>query len=48
MLLSLPSAALAQGQTVCGLEVKQEIVKALAGVPDADKLAVEKEARGQA
>ena len=43
VLVSLPSAALAQGQTVCGPEVKQEIVKTLAGVPDADKLAVEKE-----
>jgi len=43
VLVSLPSAAQAQGQTVCGPEVKQEIVKTLAGVPDADKLAVEKE-----
>ena len=29
LLVSLPSAALAQGQTVCGPEVKAEIVKAL-------------------
>ena len=43
LLMSLPSAALAQGQTVCGPEVKEEIVKALAGVSGADKLAVEKE-----
>jgi hypothetical protein len=43
VLVSLPTAALAQSQTVCGPEVKEEIVKALAGL-DGDKLAsVEKE-----
>jgi hypothetical protein len=42
VLVSLPSAALAQ-ETVCGPEVKEEIVKALAGVPDANKPAVEKD-----
>ena len=46
LLVSLPSAALAQTQTVCGPEVKEEIVKALAGVgtrSEAEKLAVEAE-----
>ena len=46
LLVSLPSAALAQTQTFCGPEVKEEVVKALATVqnaPDADKLALEKE-----
>jgi hypothetical protein len=46
LLISLPSAALAQSQTVCGAEVKEEVVKALAGAEGADetkKLALEKE-----
>jgi hypothetical protein len=50
LLVSLPSAALAQGKTYCGPEVKEEIVKALAsveGAPEADKLAMEKELYGK-
>jgi hypothetical protein len=46
LLVSMPPPALAQGQTVCGPEVKDEVVKALAGVEgasDDDKLALEKE-----
>ena len=46
LLVSLPPAALAQAQTVCGAEVKEEVVKALASVEDASdaqKLAVENE-----
>jgi hypothetical protein len=46
VLVSLPSAALAQSQTLCGPEVKEEVVKALAsieGAPEAEQLAVEKE-----
>jgi hypothetical protein len=45
LLVSLPSAALAQTQTVCGPEVKEEVVKALAAVenaPEAQKVAVQK------
>jgi hypothetical protein len=44
--VSLPSSALAQTTTVCGPEVKAEIVKALsavAGKTDSQKLALEKE-----
>lgn len=45
LVVSLPTAALAQlvpvPQPPCGPEVKAEIVKALSGVADADKLAVE-------
>jgi hypothetical protein len=44
--LSLPTSALAQTGTVCGPEVKAEIVKALSAVAtasDAQKLALEKE-----
>jgi hypothetical protein len=46
LLVSLPPAAFAQSQTVCGPEVKEEIAKALTsvdGAADADKLAFEKE-----
>ena len=46
LLVSLPPAALAQAQTVCGAEVKEEVVKALASVEDASdaqKQAVENE-----
>ena len=44
VLVSLPSAAQAQSETVCGPEVKEEVVKALAGVDGAEaELAVEKE-----
>jgi hypothetical protein len=46
LVMSLPSTALAQSQTVCGPEVKEEVVKALAsleGVSDADTLSLEKE-----
>jgi len=46
VLVSLPSAALAQSQTVCGPEVKEEVVKALSAVDQADdakKMATEKE-----
>jgi len=46
LLVSMPAAALAQSQTVCGPEVKAEIVKAMTSVedaPQADKLAFEKE-----
>ena len=32
VLVSLPSAALAQSQTACGPEVKEEVAKALASV----------------
>ena len=32
LLVSLPQAALAQTSTVCGPEVKEEVVKALAGL----------------
>jgi hypothetical protein len=42
--LCLPLAALAQGQTYCGPEIKEEVAIAVANVkdaPDADKLAVE-------
>jgi hypothetical protein len=45
LLVSLPSAALAQTQTVCGPEIKEEVVKALASVenaPEAQKLALQK------
>jgi len=43
--VSLPSPALAQTATICGLEVKEEVVKALAAVQngsDTEKLALEK------
>lgn len=46
LLVSLPSAALAQTQTVCGPEVKEEVVKALAaieGAPEDKQLALEAE-----
>ncbi|MQA29603.1 MAG: hypothetical protein GEU82_07170 [Luteitalea sp.] len=46
VLVSLPQAALAQTQTVCGAEVKEEIVKALASVeaaPDEVKARLHKE-----
>ena len=46
LLVSLPAVALAQSQTVCGPEVKEEVVKALAvveGESDEVKLAAEKE-----
>ena len=46
LLMSLPSAALAQSQTVCGPEVKEEVANALAstaGAPEAEKLALEKD-----
>lgn len=46
LVVSVPTAALAQSQTVCGAEVKEEVVKALAnveGAPDSEKLALEKE-----
>jgi hypothetical protein len=46
LLASMPAAALAQTQTLCGPEVKMEIVKVLASVqaaPQEEKLAVEKE-----
>jgi hypothetical protein len=46
LLMSLPTAALAQTDTVCGPEVKEEVAAALAdldGKFDEDKLAVEKE-----
>jgi hypothetical protein len=45
-LVVLPTAAFAQSPTPCGPEVKEEIVKALAGVenaPEDEKLASEKE-----
>ena len=35
LLVSLPQAALAQTSTVCGPEVKEEVVKALAGLEGA-------------
>jgi len=44
LLVSLPSSALAQGQTGCGPEVKEAVAKALAaveGAPEAQKVAVE-------
>jgi hypothetical protein len=44
LLVSLPSAALAQSVTVCGPEVKEDVVKALSsveGASDADTLKVE-------
>jgi hypothetical protein len=43
--VSLPTAALAQTSTVCGPEVKEEVVKALTAAADAgvDQLSVEKE-----
>jgi hypothetical protein len=50
LLVSLPSVARAQSQPICGQEVKEEVVKALAGVEgatDADKLAVEKKLYAQ-
>jgi hypothetical protein len=46
LVVSLPSTALAQTQTVCGPEVKEEVLKALAaadGASDAEKLALESE-----
>jgi hypothetical protein len=46
LVVSLPSAALAQTATVCGPEVKEEVVKALAsaeGASDEEKLALEKD-----
>jgi hypothetical protein len=46
LLVSLPSAANAQTQTYCGPEVKEEVVKALAGIEgaaEADQLAFEAE-----
>ena len=45
LLISLPSAAFAQGQTACGPEVKEEVAKTLAGMggaTDAEKASVEK------
>jgi len=50
LVVSWPTAAQAQTQPVCGLEVKEEIVKALAGVEgvaEAEKLAVEKKLYAQ-
>lgn len=38
---ALPSLALAQTKTVCGPEIKQQVVEALASVQGADKLALE-------
>ena len=46
VLLALPAPSLAQTQTACGPEVKEEVVKALAsveGAPQADKLEFEKQ-----
>jgi len=46
LLVSLPSAALAQSQTVCGPEVKEEVLNALAsveGAPEEKQLAAEAE-----
>lgn len=43
MAVSFRSVALAQGKTVCGPEVKQQVVNALAGVEGAEKLALEAE-----
>jgi hypothetical protein len=36
-LVSLPTAALAQSATICGPEVKEEVLKVLASVEDADE-----------
>jgi hypothetical protein len=50
LLVSLPTASLAQSQTVCGPEVKDEIAKALGsveGAPEAEKQALEKELYGK-
>ena len=46
LLVSVPSAALAQSQTVCGPELREEVAKALAaieGMPDEVKLKLESE-----
>lgn len=46
LVVSVPTAALAQSQTVCGAEVKEEVVKALAsveGAPDSKKAALEED-----
>jgi hypothetical protein len=46
VIVSLPPAAFAQTQPVCGPEIKEEVVKALAagdGLPDAEKAALEAE-----
>jgi len=46
LVVSMPQAAFAQSATVCGPEVKEEVVKALAtadGASDEEKLALEKE-----